>query len=147
MAADRAQNRSSRLSIDIESDPFRCIVFEDILPVLFPISSPDVRLQVIYSYLAFVGVDMVPPDSSTNAPYTADPYLQWSVGKKSDRMWPARIEALSLPWRETSKPPRPSFGCPVKSWISETRTLMSTGDWFHDVAAQDLADLDIPLIR
>lgn len=147
-AADRSQNRSSRLSVDVEPDPFRCVIFEDLLPVLFPIESPEVRIQAIYSFLTFVGIHVSPPDEPTAR--AADHHQFWKLGASPtlrSRTWPEQATGLSLPWRDTVKPQAPAFACPIKSWIRESRTMISTGNWFQDISADDLADIDVPLIR
>ena len=146
-AADKAQQRSARLSVDVADDPFRVVVFEDVLPVLFPITSPEVRVQAIYALLNYLGIDVCPPDTSTNAPSTSDPYLHWKLGSSPamrSRMWPARPTEMALPWRDTGVKEQDSLSCPVKAWISETGTMLATGDWFSDI---DLADEDVDLVR
>lgn len=130
-----------RLDMAIEEDPHRLVVFDDVEALLFPLNSPEVRMQAVYALLHFLGLTVVPPDQSTTSPFTSDVYLQsstYSNASRRSQIWPAR-GVRSLPWGEQTS--RVETGeCPIKAWISDARTLLASPNWFSDVSLEDLGD-------
>lgn len=141
---DIQQELPGRLSLDISDDPYRIVTFDDISPMLFPILSPEVRTRAVYILLNFMGIVISPPDTTTNS--ASDPHLQWSLAadkQTRDRIWPRRPTEHSLPWREPlqtdiSLP----LQCPIKSWISDSNTLLASGDGASDLSLADLVHVD-----
>jgi hypothetical protein len=58
-----------------DDDPYSTILFADIRPLLFFVSSPDARSQLLYSFLFYLGLPLTPPDTSTSTPLASDPFL------------------------------------------------------------------------
>lgn len=58
-----------------EDDPYSTILFGDIRPLLFFVSTPDARSQLLYSFLFYLGLPLTPPDTSTATPLSSDPFL------------------------------------------------------------------------
>lgn len=58
-----------------EEDPYSTILFSDIRKLLFFVSSPDARSQLLYSFLFYLGLPLTPPDTSTSTPLASDPFL------------------------------------------------------------------------
>ncbi|KIR97247.1 hypothetical protein L804_05429 [Cryptococcus deuterogattii 2001/935-1] len=143
-----------------EDDPFHVIVFSDISPFLFPIFTPEVRLQLIYAFLTFLGLPFTPPEVPSTSPANADPHLRWTlVENRSARQafWPPKQGIKRIAWQtvggEPMEPERKRgmddpFGCPVKCWAQDRQTLFGRkGVWYRDVEALDLQAIDVELVR
>lgn len=143
-----------------EDDPFHVIVFSDISPFLFPIFTPEVRLQLIYAFLTFLGLPFTPPEVPSTSPANADPHLRWTlVENRSARQafWPPKQSIKRIAWQtvggEPMEPERKRgmddpFGCPVKCWAQDRETLFGRkGAWYRDVEALDLQAIDVELVR
>lgn len=144
----------------IEDDPFHVIVFSDISPFLFPIFTPEVRLQLIYAFLTFLGLPFTPPEVPSASPANADPHLCWAlVENRSARQafWPPKQGTKKIAWQtvggEPMEPERmrgmdDPFGCPVKCWAQNRETMFGRkGIWYRDVGALDLQAIDVELVR
>ena len=154
----RTPGRSKNL--DDEEDPFRVVLYADIQPFLFPIRSPQVRLQLVYAYLAFIGLPFCPPDVPTTSPTASDPHLRSELAYNDAVravFWPPRTDVRRIPWQTVGgEPMMPEvstvladpFGSPVKCWASERNTLFAqSARWFRDLNGADLAHVDVELAR
>ena len=159
-----SQNMLSARATDLDAanddDPFRVVLFSDIQPFLFPIRSPQVRLELVYAFLTFLGLPFKPPDISTSSASSSDPHLNWILlynDQLRAAMWPPRQGRTNLPWQTVGgEPMEPEvhralsdpFRCPIKNWASNVDTLFGPPDgWFRDISKADLAHVDIPFAR
>lgn len=147
-------------NFDEEDDVDRVVMFDDIKAFLFPVRTPEVRLQLVYAFLTFVGLPFSPPDVSTSSPAAGDPHLGSDLAYNDnarESFWPAKPSIKRIPWQsvqgELVEPEQPSalshpFGCPMKSWASERQTMFAQSSrWFRDLDAADLDTVDVPLVR
>ncbi|WVQ61954.1 uncharacterized protein L199_000087 [Kwoniella botswanensis] len=152
--------RATDLNEEVEDDPYHTILFSDIRPFLSPINSPEVRLQLIYAFLTFLGLPFTPPDVPSSSPASNDPHLQWTLAHnpaKRNAFWPPRQSSKRLPWQtvggEPMDPERTRgldnpFESPVKCWLQDRNTTLGRkGSWFTDIDAEDVAALDVDLLR
>ncbi|WWC58836.1 uncharacterized protein I303_101380 [Kwoniella dejecticola CBS 10117] len=152
--------RATVLDNEVEDDPYHTILFSDIRPFVFDVTSPEVRLQLIYAFLSFLGLPFTPPDMPSSSPATNDPYLQWTLAQnpqKRNAFWPPRQSQRKLPWQtvggEPMDPERSRgldhpFESPVKNWLQDRSSLLGRkGSWFTDLEAVDIVGLDVDLIR
>ena len=155
---DTRPGRASNLDAD-DDDPFHVVLFADVEPFLFPILQPDVRLQLVYAFLLFLGLPFTQPFTSTSSPSNEDPRLHWALSYNDaarTAFWPSQPSQKALPWQviggEAMEPEVRSsltpFRCPVKSWAIENDTLFARPDmWFPDLPSTDLQPLEIEFIR
>jgi hypothetical protein len=152
--------RATNLDSAEEDDPYRVILFSDISPFLVPIQDPEVRLQLIYAFLNFIGLPFNPPEVSTSSPASLDPHLRWVIGQDDNilnQFWPARPSTRRLPWQtvggeamepEQTRGPSSPFASPVKSWAQDRRTTMGpSGRWFQDIQLNALGTVNLTLAR
>lgn len=161
--AEQHRSRPSRatdLDAADEDDPYRVVLFSDVRPFLWPIRSPEVRQQIIYAFLNFLGLPFTPPEVPTTAPSAVDPHLQWSLAYNTtlrSAFWPPKHSAKKVVWQtvggEPMEPEHPRalqspFTCPVKLWAQDRGTLFArSGKWFRDLEAADLEHVDVSLVR
>ncbi|WVW82554.1 hypothetical protein I302_104565 [Kwoniella bestiolae CBS 10118] len=152
--------RATDLNEEVEDDPYHTVLFSDIRPFLFTVTSPEVRLQLIYAFLTFLGLPFSPPDVPSSSPASNDPHLHWTLAynqAKRNTFWPARQSTKRLPWQtvggEPMDPERTRgldnpFASPVKCWMQDRNTMLGRkGSWFNDLDAIDIATLDIDVVR
>ncbi|WVR06081.1 hypothetical protein IAU60_003109 [Kwoniella sp. DSM 27419] len=152
--------RATDLDAATEDDPYHVVLFSDIQPLLFPVTTPEVRLQLIYGYITFLGLPFSPPEAPSSSPANTDPHLRWSLAYNPvarQAFWPVRRAMPKIAWQtvggEPMEPEHPRgmddpFGCPVKCWVQDRGTILTRQDrWFADVTHLDLNGLDINLIR
>lgn len=141
-----------------EDDPFHVVLFDDVSPFLFPVQTPNARLQLIYAFFNFLGLPFTPPDVPTTSPSSTDPHLRWMVGENEvlrAGFWPPRPTRKRVGWQTVGgEPMEPeeerltsAFACPVKSWVSDRGTLLGGRDWFRDLAATDLVHVNVDMAR
>jgi hypothetical protein len=159
--AERTQARPGRSkNLDDDEDVYRVILFADVKPFLFPIRSPEVRLQLVYAFFNFLGLPFSPPETSTAMPITRDPHLRTGLAYNDSArsaFWPSKAGPRTIPWQTVGGEPMSAeagtalqhpFGCPAKCWASQPVSLFAgSGRWFRDIDAVDLENLDIDLIR
>ena len=151
--------RATDLDADDE-DPYRVVIFADIQRFLFPIRSGQVRLELVYAFLNFIGLPFRPPDTTTTSTAYLDPHLNWSLvynDQLRPAFWPPRPKQKQLPWQtvggepmepETQRSLMNPFTSPIKSWLSTPDTLFAPSDpWFRDVTTSDIAHVDKTLAR
>lgn len=99
----RAENTTSRkrshpsrtqASEDVD-DPYATVLFDDIRGLLFVVASPDSRSQLLYSVLIYLGLPVIPPDTSSESILGSDTFLHAddfapSCESSTSRFWPAR---------------------------------------------------------
>ncbi|ORX37353.1 NRDE-2, necessary for RNA interference-domain-containing protein [Kockovaella imperatae] len=152
--------RATDLYAADDEDPYRVVLFHDIEPFLFPIRSGRVRLELVYTFLSFIGLPFRPPDVSTGAASNLDPHLHWSLTYNNQLracFWPPKLRQKSLPWQtvggepmepESQRAMSTPFASPVKSWLSTADTFFGGSDrWFRDATAIDLAHVDLTFAR
>ncbi|ODO05840.1 hypothetical protein I350_04901 [Cryptococcus amylolentus CBS 6273] len=155
--------RATDLDDELEDDPFHIVVFSDLSPFLFPIFSPEVRLQLIYAFLTFLGLPFTPPGVPSTSPANVDPHFQWLLAaNQRARMsfWPPKPSVKRIHWQtvagEPMDPERPlsissPFSCPVKNWAQTRSTLFAkstgSGAWFRDLERIDLEGVDVEVVR
>ncbi|KAJ9111443.1 hypothetical protein QFC19_001212 [Naganishia cerealis] len=137
-AADR-QIRPGKASVlsaaeDEDDDPYRVVLFDDIRPFLFVINDTEVKLQLIYAVLNYLGLPFGVPDLGTNTNLAKDPHLQWALGTNSAArmsLWPPKpASRRALDWSEAQESaPVDIISCPVKFWLLTPDTA------FEDILA------------
>lgn len=159
-AADRCirPGKASTLSMAAEEDddPYRIVLFDDIRPFLFVIRNAEVKLQLVYAVLNYLGLPFGIPDLGTNTAFARDPHLQWALAvnrKARLALWPKRPASRPhLEWDMTQEsaasPSVDFFSCPVKMWLlTEDTAFEDVLSWFSDnqVGLQD--SVDVGLLR
>ncbi|OCF42136.1 hypothetical protein I317_04107, partial [Kwoniella heveanensis CBS 569] len=152
--------RATDLDPATEDDPYHVVLFSDIQPLLFAVTAPEVRIQLIYAFLTFLGLPFSPPGVPSSSPANADPHLLWSLSHNEAArraFWPPQHGLKRIPWQtvggEPMEPERgrgmdDPFGCPVKCWVQDRGTMLGKqGSWFKDLDADDLGSLDVELVR
>lgn len=157
-AADRhlRPGKASALSVaeEEEDDPYRVVLFDDIRPFLFVIQNAEVKLQLIYAVLNYLGLPFGVPDLGTNTTFSKDPHLQWALAANpAARMllWPPRPAGhQTLDWSETQEsaalPAVDVMSCPIKLWLLTADTAFEDIlDWFsvNQVGIRDSVDTGI----
>nr|XP_031858056.1 uncharacterized protein CI109_006498 [Kwoniella shandongensis]KAA5525128.1 hypothetical protein CI109_006498 [Kwoniella shandongensis] len=152
--------RVTDLDSATEDDPYHVVLFGDIQPFLFPIFTPEVRLQLIYAFLTFLGLPYTPPGVPSTAPAGNDPHLRWmlmynDMARRS--YWPKKEGRTKIAWQtvggEPMEPERSRgldnpFQCPTKCWLQDRGTMFGRqGSWFKDLEAMDLSMLDTNVVR
>lgn len=156
-ASDRfiRPGKASSLAIadDDDDDPFKIILFDDIRPFLFVIRNPEVKLQLVYAVLNYLGLPFGVPDLGTNTAFSRDPHLQWALASNPQArsaLWPEKpVARQRLDWSETQEsaalPPVDFLSCPVKMWfLTEETAFEDILSWFsvNQVGLQDSVDPD-----
>ncbi|WRT64373.1 uncharacterized protein IL334_001305 [Kwoniella shivajii] len=152
--------RATDLNEDIEDDPYHTVLFSDIRSLLFPVTSPEVRLQLIYAFLTFLGLPFTPPNVPSSSPASNDPHLNWTLTHNEgarNAFWPLRQGVKRMPWQtvggEPMDPERTRgldnpFQGPVKCWLQDRGSMLGRkGSWFRDLDPVDIGSLDIDFIR
>jgi hypothetical protein len=153
-AADRSirpDKASSLAMAEDDDDPFKIVLFDDIRPFLFVIRNPEVKLQLVYAVLNYLGLPFGVPDLGTNTAFSRDPHLQWALAanpKARSALWPERpVARQRLDWSETQEsaalPPVDFLSCPVRMWfLTEETAFEDILDWFsvNPVGLQDSVD-------
>ena len=152
--------RATDLDTADEEDPYRVILFSDIQPFLFPVKHPEVRLQLIYAFLSFLGLPFTPPDVPSTSASTSDPHFLWALAHNSRRrsaFWPTRASSKQLAWQTVGGEPmdpaqtralQDPFPCPIRSWAQGRGTLFAqTGKWFQDMQASDMLIVDATFVK
>lgn len=120
-----------------DDDPYRIVLFDDIRPFLFVIRSPEVKLQLVYAVLNYLGLPFAIPDLGTNTAFARDPHLQWALAANSKArlaLWPEKPASrprldLSPTLGSAALPSIDFFSSPVKMWLLTEDTA------FEDVLA------------
>ena len=152
--------RATDLDVADEEDPYRVVLFPDVQPFLFPIRSPEVRLQLVWAFLSFLGISNLPPDVPSASASASDPHLNWTLALSSSsrtRFWPVKDNSKQIPWQTVGGTPmeredRPGlnspFSCPVKCWTFESDTLFAEQDrWFRQFSLGERDYIDLPFLR
>lgn len=90
-AQDVRHPRPTRTTATLDDDPFSVVLFADMEPFLFFVSSQDARLQLIYSMLFFLGLPVTPPDTATGTRLSSDTFLHahaFTSSAKQRSFWP-----------------------------------------------------------
>lgn len=138
---------------DDDDDPFKVILFDDIKPFLFVIRNPEVKLQLVYAVLNYLGLPFGIPDLGTNTAFSRDPHLQWALAanpKARSALWPEKpVERQRLSWsemQESSVLPSVDFlSCPVRMWfLTEETAFEDFSAWFsvNQLGLRDSVDPD-----
>ncbi|WVF70250.1 hypothetical protein IAT40_005039 [Kwoniella sp. CBS 6097] len=152
--------RATDLDSETEDDPYHIILFADIQPFLFAVTIPEVRLQLIYAFLAFLGLPFAPPGVPSSSAANNDPHLQWSLANNEHArraFWPPKHALKKIPWQtvggEPMEPERGRgldnpFGSRVKCWTQDRGTLLGKqSSWFTDLDAIDISAVNVDLVR
>lgn len=150
--AERHQERHAfrpALATDLDlddEDPYRVILFADVEPFLFVLQSSEVRLQLAFSFLSFLGLPFAPPGTTTASPAARDPHLHWSLTNNDSmrsRMWPTMEPFETHGVSATVETP---FSSPVKSWLSDSSDQFArNGQWFRLLDAGELEHVDVDM--
>lgn len=164
----RRPTRTTDTLNDDQDDPYSTILFSDIRSLLFVVSSPDARSQLIYSFLFYLGLPLTPPDTPSTSRLASDTFLHADdfspsfAPSKRAAFWPTQstddfLRAL-IPFEtiggQPMEPVRTSgisdpFQPPFRKFpLSPDSLFPSQPRWFCllDQKAY-LKDLDLPLIR
>jgi hypothetical protein len=170
--ASRARRRPTRTTDmeedDEEDDPYSIILFSDIRPLLFVVSSPDARSQLLYSFLFYLGLPLTPPDTPTTSRLASDTFLHADdfspsfAAKKRADFWPSQstdefLRAL-IPFDmiggQAMEPVRTSgikdpFQPPFRKFpMSPDSLFPATPRWFCLLDQKEyLQELDLPFVR
>jgi len=152
--------RATDLDDAEEDDPFQVVLFSDLQAFMFPVRTPEVRLQLIYAFVNFLGLPFTPPDIPTSSASLSDSHLQWMLASNSalrSSFWPPRLGVKQLAWQTVGGEPMEQeqkralqnpFTCPIKSWSQGRSTLFSqSSKWFRDLDSLDVQHLDVNLVR
>ena len=160
-------NRPARTidEIDDSDDPYSVVLFSDLRSLLFAVTLQDSRLQLIYSFLFFLGLPLNPPDTSTATPLASDTFLysdEFLSPCKRASFWPTHssddfLHAL-LPFDtiagEAMEPIRRGalndpYNTPfVRFPMSPDLLFQATPKWFCLLSQkQYLEELDVNLVR
>ena len=89
-------NMPARTTDDLgEDDPYRVILFNDIRPFCIP-SLPMSFDQLPVSFLSFCGVNLSPPEFSTNEPQMKDAWLYNDFDRAG--FWPPSSDVNMIEW-------------------------------------------------
>lgn len=164
-AAQQDCSRSARASDLDAPDPYSTVIFADIQPFLFSITSIDARYQLVYSFLAFLGLPMTPPDTSSATALAGDPFLHgeaFCTNAQEAAFWPAQtsedflasLVSFDAIDGHAMEPARQSamsdpFSVPVRKFpLSPDVLYRNNPAWFCLIPQQEhLRQLDLPLIR
>lgn len=164
----RRPSRTSNVAEDDEDDPYSTILFSDIRSMLFVVSSPDARSQLIYSFLFFLGLPLTPPDTPSTSRLASDTFIHADdfspsfAPTKRAAFWPnqstdAFLRTL-MPFEtiggEAMEPIRTSaisdpFQPPFRKFPMSPDSVFPTRPrWFCLLDQKDsMQDLDLPFIR
>ncbi|KPV78517.1 uncharacterized protein RHOBADRAFT_50976 [Rhodotorula graminis WP1] len=158
-ASSRRPARATDVEMDDSEDPYRVVLFDDVKPFLFLLSSPESTHQLAYAFLAFLGLPFVPPDVPTSTPFTTDPFVHSELVERPSllrRYWPARSSGapFGIIGGEAMEPERDSalkapWNVPFKAMPATVDTLFGgpSPGWFKTLGKEDLLDLDLDLAR
>lgn len=158
-AADRCIRPGKASAIDTaaeeEDDPYRIILFDDIRPFLFVIRNPEVKLQLVYAVLNYLGLPFGIPDLGTNTAFARDSHLQWTLAanhKARLALWPEKPTSLPrLDWdsqESAASTPIDFFASPVKMWLlTEDTAFEDILTWFSINQAGLQHSVDVGFLR
>lgn len=169
--ASRAKRRPTRTTDSLdedEDDPYATILFSDLRPLLFVVSSPDARSQLLYSFLFYLGLPLTPPDTASTSRLASDTFLHADdfsssfAPHKRAAFWPTPstdefLRAL-IPFDtiggQAMEPVRTSaisdpFQPPFRKFpMSPDSLFPSQPRWFCLLDQKEyMQDLDLPFIR
>ncbi|GAA5908743.1 hypothetical protein JCM8208_006776 [Rhodotorula glutinis] len=157
--SSRRPARATDAEMDDSDDPYRVVLFDDVKPFLFLLSSPESTHQLAYAFLAFLGLPFVPPDVPTSTPFATDPFVHSELVERPSllrRFWPARSSGapFGVIGGEAMEPERNSalkapWDVPFKAMPATVDTLFGgpAPGWFKTLRKEDLPDLDVDLAR
>ena len=121
----------ARTTDELDDDPYRVILFNDIRPLLYAFTT-DVVKELPYAFISFCGVNIPAPDASSNQ--LTDPWL--STAFEFRNFWPAPSTVDSIEWinGEVVEPERlpginTPFSFPKKVFPVDIETLFPD-TWF-----------------
>ncbi|SCZ90792.1 BZ3500_MvSof-1268-A1-R1_Chr1-3g02255 [Microbotryum saponariae] len=160
--ASMANLRPARLtdeSVD-EDDVARVPLFDtDIKPLLFIVDSSDAKQQLIYAFLAFLGLPFVPPDVPTSTPFATDGFIHSRMVEQEDLVksfWPSKPEttqAVEVIDGEAMEPERKPalekpWHIPFNAMPCSVELLFAAQQgWFTAINERDLEGVDSELAR
>ncbi|KAG0944610.1 hypothetical protein G6F29_004478 [Rhizopus arrhizus] len=120
----------------VDEDPYRIVLFDDIQPFLFNISTNAARQTLIYSLFVFLGLVYTPPDVGTNTHFFTDTFTQNDL--PLDRFWPPQDHNRPLVWYVSGVPMEPEqavaeqdpFSIPPSYPIGLSELFVQQGHWF-----------------
>lgn len=157
--SSRRPARATDPEMDASDDPYRVVLFDDIKPFLFLLSSRESSQQLAYAFLAFLGLPFVPPDVPTSTPFTTDPFVHSELVERPGllrRFWPPKASAapFGVVGGEAMEPERSSaltapWAVPFKAMPATVDSLFAGAKpgWFRTLAKDDLQDIDVELTR
>ena len=132
----------ARTTDELDDDPYRVILFNDIRPFLYAFTT-DVVNQLLYAFISFCGINIPAPDLSSNQ--MTDPWL--STAFDSKQFWPPASNVNSIEWinGEAVEPERlpginTPFSFPKKIFPVDIDTLFPN-TWFG-LSPSDLLYID-----
>ncbi|CAO3586073.1 unnamed protein product [Absidia cylindrospora] len=84
----RRMNDKERISID--DDPFRVVLAEDIVNILFKVTTASARTSLNYSIFVFLGLPYTPPGVGTNTHFSTDTFTHNDLHLNG--FWPSTAE-------------------------------------------------------
>jgi len=122
----------ARTTDDLDDDPYRVILFNDIRPFLYAFTT-DVVKELSYAFISFCGINLPSPDLSSNQ--ITDPWLSTTFDFR--QFWPPPTNNNSIEWinGEVVEPERLSgfttpFTFPKKLFPLDIDTLFPLDTWF-----------------
>lgn len=145
----RRPARTDDIDMD-DDDPYRCVVFDDIRPFLFPVGTLPGRTSLIYIVLELLGLHIGEQERSTGPTLpiggrkmATEAFLGCrAVQSKPRQAWQVVGGEAMDPARQTRTIPLADQ--PVRQWATDLDTLYAE-HWFReiDVATIDVVDQDM----
>ncbi|KAG2202419.1 hypothetical protein INT47_008890 [Mucor saturninus] len=135
---DRLPLRMSQVDDDnVDEDPYRITLSDDIKPFLFNITTTGARYSLIYSILVFLGLPYTPPDVGTNTHFFTDTFTHNDLAL--DHFWPAKESSMKhLVWYVSGVPMNPEqtieitnpYYIPNSFPVGLSEMFAKSGSWF-----------------
>lgn len=131
--------------ISIDDDPFRVVLAEDIINILFNITTAAARTSLIYSIFVFLGLPYSPPGVGTNTHFSTDTFthndLQLGV------FWPPtekQFKQISyvegVPMKKIEQNTQNPFDLPLSYPVDVEELFARHDHWFSCFGKQYLTE-------
>lgn len=135
---ERLPLRMSQVDDDnVDEDPYRITLSDDIKPFLFNTTTTGARYSLIYSVFVFLGLPYTPPDVGTNTHFFTDTFTHNDL--TLDHFWPAKENSIKhLVWYVAGVPMNPEqtieitnpYYIPNSYPVGLSELFAKSGTWF-----------------